>query len=219
MVIQLPESTVDDSPDTPPDGTLRDATSPRAAIVGIRYLPGVELPPYTYVPGSGAFHPLRDPRGHSYGRESPPAEALTGNDWTRNFHYLRALDDFNHGFYWEAHEEWECLWHLVDRQSPLGKFLKGLIKLAAAGVKVRERSAHGLNRHATSAKQLFVEVAGELQTDRVCGLNLSFLQEAAQQAARQAFDHASSAEQPTRLFPFVLTTDPLPPTAQFGGSH
>ena len=45
---------------------------------------------------------------------------------------------FNHGYYWEAHEAWEGLWHVSERASPLRSLLKGLILLSAAGVKIRE---------------------------------------------------------------------------------
>ena len=47
-------------------------------------------------------------------------------------------DLLNHGFYWEAHEAWETLWHAAGRKGEIADFLKGLIKLAAAAVKARE---------------------------------------------------------------------------------
>nr|WP_244447982.1 DUF309 domain-containing protein [Neorhizobium vignae] len=47
-------------------------------------------------------------------------------------------DLFNHGYYWEAHEAWEGLWQAAKRGSQLRAFLKGLILLSAAGVKIRE---------------------------------------------------------------------------------
>ena len=51
---------------------------------------------------------------------------------------------FNAGYYWEAHEAWEGLWHAHGRDGPTADVLKGLIKLAAAGVKVREGRPHGV---------------------------------------------------------------------------
>ena len=45
--------------------------------------------------------------------------------------------------YWEAHEAWEELWHACGRMGPTADFLRGLIKLAAAGVKVREGRPRG----------------------------------------------------------------------------
>ena len=105
-----------------------------------RLLPSAELPKYTYVPGSGSPHPIRDPRGHSHNRKQPPPLALDPESWAENRCYLWAIDLFNLGFYWEAHEEWERLLRATGADSTCGRFLKGLIKLAAAGVKVREHS-------------------------------------------------------------------------------
>jgi hypothetical protein len=65
------------------------------------------------------------------------------------------IDLFNGGCYWEAHETWEALWHAAGRVGPTADFLKGLIKLAAAGVKLREGRPAGLRRHADRARELF----------------------------------------------------------------
>ena len=58
--------------------------------------------------------------------------------------FRRGVELFNAGYYWEAHEAWEALWHAAGRRGPTADLLKGLIKLAAAGVKVRERQEHGV---------------------------------------------------------------------------
>jgi len=79
---------------------------------------------------------------------APPNSAA----WTAEF--LFGIDLFQHGFYWEAHETWEGLWHAVGRAGPWGDLLKGLIKLAAAGVKSREGRREGVLRHATRAAEL-----------------------------------------------------------------
>jgi hypothetical protein len=119
----------------------------------IRYFPTRELPPYSYVPGL-APHPVSDPRGHLFGNVEPPAEELTAAAFSTNETYLVAIDLFNHGYYWEAHEEWEQLWHLAGRKGATADFLKGLIKLAAAGVKLREGRATGVEQHARRAAEL-----------------------------------------------------------------
>ena len=51
---------------------------------------------------------------------------------------LRGLLYYNAGYYWEAHEAWEAAWVIAGRQGPTADFYKGLIKLAAAGVKLYE---------------------------------------------------------------------------------
>jgi uncharacterized protein len=112
-----------------------------------------DLPSYSYVPGQHP-HPVSDPRGHSYGHAPEVALALDETNWPTNLAWLWAIDLFNYGFYWEAHEAWEGLWHAAGRRGPKADFLKGLIKLAAAGVKAREGRPEGVRLHAGRAAQL-----------------------------------------------------------------
>ncbi len=72
-----------------------------------------------------------------------------------------AIDLFDRGYYWEAHEQWEFLWRRHGRDSLAGRMAYGLIALAAAGVKVRMGSAEGLRRHAERASGIFMAVAEE----------------------------------------------------------
>jgi predicted metal-dependent hydrolase len=90
---------------------------------------------------------------------------------------LYGVDLFNHGYYWEAHESWEGLWLACGRSGRTAWFLKGLIKLAAAGVKAREQNPRGLQRHARRAAELFRQTAHELgaQDIRFMGLSLTEL--------------------------------------------
>lgn len=173
-----------------------------------RLLPSTELPGYTYVPGTDTPHPYRDARGHSYQRKSPTPKMLTASNWAENRHYLLALDYFNHGFYWESHEEWERLLRTTGVDCTVGRFLKGLVKLSAAGVKVRENSIHGVRRHAASAGEVFADVAAEVGTEYYCGLEFTTLQFAADRAAQISYsDKIGSPREPARVFPFVLNTE------------
>jgi len=61
---------------------------------------------------------------------------------------------FNHGFYWEAHESWEHLWIALGRDGDDANIVKGLIKLAACGVKCLEANPTGAGRHASRAAEL-----------------------------------------------------------------
>ena len=94
-----------------------------------RWLPQKSFPPYAYLPGREP-HPVRDPTGHSYHVEPIPvaAEASLGSDV-----FLWGLDLFNHGYYWEAHEAWEGLWQVADRDGPLRMLFKGLILFVGSG--------------------------------------------------------------------------------------
>lgn len=176
----------------------------------VRLLPSGELPRYTHVPGSGTPHPYRDPRGHSYGRKPPAPMPLHEERWAENRSYLLALDYFNLGFYWEAHDEWERLLRVTGPDELCGVFLKGLVKMAAAGIKVREESIHGVRRHAASAGEVFADVAAESDLDRFCGLGFTLLQFAADRAAQLIYPAELEPGRPLRVFPFLLIPEPIP---------
>ncbi|MCC9607852.1 DUF309 domain-containing protein [Blastopirellula sp. JC732] len=116
-----------------------------------RYLPDLPFPAYSYVPGMHV-HPISHPDGHSYQAETAAIE--TPADLRSCQQFLRGIDLFNGGFYWEAHEAWEPIWHAQKRAGAPADPIQGLIKLAAAGVKAREGSATGVSRHAARALQL-----------------------------------------------------------------
>lgn len=176
----------------------------------VRMLPAAELPRYTFIPASGTPHPYRDPRGHSYNRKPMPARPLRDDNWSENRSYLLALDFFNLGFYWEAHEEWDRLYKATGTESFEGRFLKGLVKLSAAGVKVREESIHGVRRHAASAGEVFADVAAEADVERFCGLPFTMLQFAADRAAQLIYQRDLEPGRPLRVFPFILVPEPVP---------
>ena len=118
-----------------------------------RFLPSDPLPAVTYVPGGPAPRPdAGDERRLS---TDPPAERFEPSVWRSSREFLRGADLFNQGFYWEAHEAWEALWHRAGRRGLTADFLKGLIKLAAAGVKAYEGREAGVRRHARRALELW----------------------------------------------------------------
>jgi hypothetical protein len=176
----------------------------------VRLLPELPLPRYTHIPGSGTPHPIRDPRGHSHDRRPHQAKGLREELWAENRSYLFGLDLFNLGFYWESHEEWERLLRVTNQDSLPATFLKGLIKMAAAGIKVREESIHGVRRHAASAGEVFADVAAESDVDRYCGLDFTLLQFAADRAAQLSYPTGLEKGRPLRVFPFLLMPEPLP---------
>src|SRR2546430_17222014 len=103
-----------------------------------RLVPDCPLPPYTFVPGQTP-HPVSDPEGHSYGARHETPESVGPDDWRSSRPYLFGIDLFNAGFYWEAHETWEGLWHARGPPGRTADFLKGLIQMTAAGGKVGRR--------------------------------------------------------------------------------
>jgi uncharacterized protein len=176
----------------------------------VRLLPTTDLPRYTHIPGSGTPHPYRDPQGHSYNRKPGAPKPLIEEFWAENRSYLIALDYFNLGFYWEANDEWDRLWRVSNPESLVGRFLKGLVKLAAAGIKVREDSIHGVRRHAASAGEVFADVAAEADCDRFCGLQFTLMQFAADRAAQLVYREKIEPGRPVRVFPYLLLPEPLP---------
>jgi hypothetical protein len=118
-----------------------------------------------------------------YGQEKLHPAPLDPGRWIESDEYRYGVDLFNHGFYWEAHESWESLWLAAGRRGPTGIWLKALIKLAAALVKLREGSAIGALRHAMRVRQLLAE----LQTttpeaaERYCGIEVAVVAELARQ--------------------------------------
>jgi hypothetical protein len=133
---------------------------PESAPLPDRLVPDVPFPPYTYIPRRGLPHPNRDLSGHGHGREAVAAGPLDPEGWASDRAYLRGVDLFNHGYYWEAHEAWEALWHASGRRGVAADFLKGLIKLAAAGVKALEGVPRGVSTHARRASACWRAVAG-----------------------------------------------------------
>ncbi len=159
-----------------------------------------EFPPYSYVPGHTP-HPVSDPAGHMFGETPHEAAPLETQDWKKSQPYLHGIDLFNHGYYWEAHEAWEALWHAAGRKGQVADFLKGLIKLAAAGVKAREGNPRGVERHACRAEELLATV----KSAQFCGLQISRLDKAANELVDTAAHYDKA--QPTLLLNLVLQFD------------
>ncbi len=92
------------------------------------------FPAYRFVPGRSP-HPLRDPKGHSYGVSRAVATCFEPSKWWISTDYLYGVDLFNYRYWWEAHETWEGIWVVVGRPTPLGQFLQGLIQVSVAHLK------------------------------------------------------------------------------------
>lgn len=168
-------------------------------------LPGEPMPAYSYAPGKFP-HPIRDPEGHSFGAAAEEVANFDPRQWRECRPYLRGIDLFNHGFYWEAHESWEAVWHAAGRQGTVADFIKGLIKLAAACVKAREGSANGVARHATRGDKLFCYAQATLGIESsMMGLSLAELREFAQRLEAGADEVVDTSGEPVvRIHEFLL---------------
>jgi predicted metal-dependent hydrolase len=102
------------------------------------------FPPYRHVPGETP-HPRRDPGGYSHGRSEPSVPPWDPAGWRELDLWLHAVDLFNHGYWWEAHEALEALWHAAGRTTPEARFVQGLV-LVAAGYLNRARGKRTATR-------------------------------------------------------------------------
>jgi hypothetical protein len=111
---------------------------------------------------------------------------------------------FNAGYYWEAHEAWESLWHAHARRGPIADVLRALIKLAAAGVKVREGRPGGVRTHASRAAALFERARQEAGACQL-GIDLDeWIERAASIAVNPPVDPAPPGAAVSCIFDFML---------------
>ena len=69
-----------------------------------------------------------------------------------------SLNLYNHGYYWESHVYFEALWNAHGRTGSVADFLKGMIKLGAAGVKFQIQQPENAKVHLIRAQELFSQV-------------------------------------------------------------
>ncbi len=100
------------------------------------------FPPYAFVPGCHP-HPRRSPMGHSHGAPHPEAPGRLGASDAAEAMFLRGVTLHDAGFFWEAHELWEALWHGLERRGPTARFLQGAIQSAAAQLKILQGMPRG----------------------------------------------------------------------------
>ena len=150
------------------------------------------LPTNAYIPGG----PFPRPEESDYRPETLRSDSTA---------YLHGFSLFNAGFYWEAHEVWECLWHGAGRVGPVADLLRGLIKLAAAGVKVRQNQRHGVVTHATRAAAVFDSARAASSTSTLLGMDLIKLAEIARSLAESPPSTESKlSDSIVRIFDFTL---------------
>ena len=140
---------------------LRNAQGPRTA----RLVPDEPFPPYAFIPGRSP-HPTSDPAGHSFGIGPVVPLKVEPKQWQECRPYLLGIDLFNGGYYWESHVAWESLWLACGRKGIAADFLKGLIKLAAAGVKALEGKPEGVRSHSGRVAVLWQGVIRSLETEQ-----------------------------------------------------
>src|SRR5476651_1184887 len=137
-----------------------NASSANSAVA--RLVPDEPFPAYAYIPGRFP-HPTGDPGGHSFGLDPPIPSNVDPERWRECRPYLYGIDLFNAGYYWESHVAWESLWLACGRKGLVADFLKGLIKMAAAGVKTLTGTPEGVKSHSRRAAELWRSVILSLE--------------------------------------------------------
>lgn len=121
-----------------------------------RYEPDWPFPAYIFIPGVNP-HPKKV-GGHMEGLSDPIADPIDLNHPENNKFLRYSLDLFNHGYFWESHVYFEALWNAHGRTGSVADFLKGMIKLGAAGVKMQISQPENARVHYLRAKELFESV-------------------------------------------------------------
>lgn len=130
------------------------------------------LPPHAFVPGCGV-------RPDDSGACDHP---VVPDNWSTHALYQHGVDLYNHGYFWEAHEAWESLWHLCPRASGERLLLQGLIQLAAAHLKRRQLDLLRGSRLVHSAVAR-LRTAASLSGDPLLGIDVERLCQAATEHA------------------------------------
>ena len=140
-----------------------------------RLAPDASFPPYRFVPGK-APHPFAHEGGWGHGTERPTPPFVPRDRWQENAAYLFGVDLFNRGWWWEAHEVWEELWHVVEGKDDVQHLtLKGLIQIAACALNRERGSDKGAERLLESASTGLSLAALQAGEPTVMGLDLEAL--------------------------------------------
>lgn len=141
----------------------------RAHVEIRRYCPDRPLPVEAYQPGGGA-HLRAQQTLHS---QRPSWDGKV-DSLDCNSEYLWGVDLFNGGYFWEAHEAWEELWHCAPLDSIVRAFLQGLIQCAASALKMRTGHKRGAQRlaakglHKLERVSLATAVCAGIEVEAFC---------------------------------------------------
>ncbi len=135
------------------------------------------FPPYRFVPGHTP-HPYAQKGGYAFGERPEDPPFVPREEWAQSPAFLRGVDFFNRGWWWEAHEVWEGLWHSTEgKDDGLHALLKALIQFAACALNLERGLGHvnAAGRLRDSALQLLDVARVSTRDGRMCGLDLVWL--------------------------------------------
>ena len=108
----------------------------------------------------------------------PIIDTINSKEYHKSTPFLYGVDLFNNKFFWESHVWWEALWNHEGRKGKISDLLKGLIKMAAAGIKFKQKHDKAARGHCSRAAELFISLGHE----KLLGLNIKTLITMAQMA-------------------------------------
>ena len=102
------------------------------------------FPKRKYIPGK-SIHPRKAPDLYPI-PELPQCILTNANDnWLKCERYLYAIDLFNFGYWWEAHEVLEGVWMQSGRKTELALFIQSIIQISAALLKDSQGQGLGVD--------------------------------------------------------------------------
>ncbi|MFN0011284.1 MAG: DUF309 domain-containing protein [Phycisphaerales bacterium] len=150
------------------------------------------FPPYAHRPGRTP-HPLTDPRGHSHALVAAGPtwpKPIRASEWHQSHAYLLGIDLHNHGYWWEAHEEWEGLWRQAPAESAHARLLQAMIQSCALWLKLDIGENAGAQRLLARARPHVQALAG---TGTVLGVRVpTWWQAVEDHAALRLAGHATA---------------------------
>lgn len=105
----------------------------------------IPFPGRKYKPGVG-IHPNKDPNGSHIPEVHTTEKQFDMDTWRHSRRYCYAIDLFNAGYWWEAHEVLEDLWVRTGRSTEIARFIQGIIQIAAALLKDSQSVRRGASR-------------------------------------------------------------------------
>ncbi|MBI5763447.1 MAG: DUF309 domain-containing protein [Planctomycetes bacterium] len=167
----------------------------------------LSFPPYRYIPGQNP-HPVANPAGHSFraaGMPEPHVPFVPSERWRESDLYLYGCDLYNHGYWWEAHEAWEGLWHHPEKGSAQKEFLQGLIQVSACHLNLYLGRMDGVARLRRTSFEHFERATSQLTTANYMGLEVrEFMSRVA--SYYSGVLGSSLAVHCAKTYPYVLVT-------------
>lgn len=108
------------------------------------------------------------------GQSDPVAEKIDVAHPERSDYLRYSIDLLNFGYFWESHVFFEALWNAHGRIGSTANFLKGMIKIGAAGVKINIDQKVSAQGHFLRAKELF-EIVMQSEGKHYLGFDLQHL--------------------------------------------